>query len=1158
MASNIDPLTSFLSNTENGTNSVKSMYTASMITQNNAPSTGPLPFQTKPFIFSPSTNPIITTPSTPVTTSVPSFKPNGQAIYGINIDLTVANQTNFGSTVDPNTPVLPKPTPSPNPSDDTYTCGYPVEPITTVGPNDPNTCVNPINPITTDDPTNLSVCLFDPFHPSVKDHDIISIICPLHEPPTPAITFSCSPLFTVVKNVLTRSTQFIQVESSTEMTGSQGSTPVTETTATSVQSSTVQSVTQETTVSPVINFEWPSCLQPCLLKKIAVKMMSCNSQYDPIVAHQITESIFREISTYSWEAKAVLALGAFAMEFGHFSYLQYQIRQSITDIAFLKSLGTLRNMTSSVFTDSPYTQLIQIQKIIGMTMEVMDIYFQLTENSGPNIIATIQQTLPIKLELVCYWITLTVVACATQLNTLTCCPCELKLDYLEPYTVKIQSIHETLVAANRYSMFCNKLPDITDVVELLKAMFSTQNNESPLLACPAQDPVKFEDLSKNKVLLLISGLNIPGPDIDRIKTHYNIIEQGSTQAWKIVWVPIVDQCNSQVLEEFHAVRSKMQWWAIDAKIVAQTVGIRYIKDQQWDYDGKTTLVVLNERGQVENLDAFPLLSCVPPEAIVPGPIIDFKKEEEMLQQVWLKAVVANMGVDHYVKQMENTEKYTFFYGGTDQMIQEFVTIVTSLSSSAMTSAGISIEKHCVNEQSTQFWNGVQHIYMRAEYKKMVTLTTEIQRLLSCKNMEGWVLLCQGSRVVVVTHVTRMVHVLTGLISIHNQIQKTNFTQIIRHFYDEVIRNHGPPPCVFEIPCIGGGRKIEQKPCHDCPCGMRIRIIYECAHETFTTLVQNHRVIYSNTTTTSVDGYNQQVISDANSSMFKIPGFMNTPSTILQRNNIPGNMNASHVVASTKMMNNSSLVANHQGFFFDALMQFLSDALNKNDFELWCIIAWSLWMDYNKNIAVHGWYCENPELILEGATLWLEEFQRLRAREELENQETPVLKRWIPPRRGQLKMNVDAATTPALGFIGVGAVIRDEFGVIHGAFSRRIQGNFGAYLAECSALREGLSFAEKNGIVISTVETDSRNVVAAVRVHNYLALEIPILSDVCSLLFQLGNVSCIFISRQANNVAHNLARLALSTLVDISWFGKTPECLSKFVLDAIDDDIVTGC
>ena len=157
------------------------------------------------------------------------------------------------------------------------------------------------------------------------------------------------------------------------------------------------------------------------------QIMSCGDQCEPKVAHKTTMSILSELSSYSWEAKAVLTLAAFAMEFGHFSWLFYetQIPQpaNFLDQEFIKSLGTLKRVfvfaSSSEMLKQPLAliELKLLKDLIITSLQVIETFFKVEKLSSRHDLKG-QSALPI--PIVVYWIIATVVACGSRVTSLTC------------------------------------------------------------------------------------------------------------------------------------------------------------------------------------------------------------------------------------------------------------------------------------------------------------------------------------------------------------------------------------------------------------------------------------------------------------------------------------------------------------------------------------------------------------------------------------------------------------------------------------------------------------------------------------------------------------------------------------------------------------------
>ncbi|GMN66693.1 hypothetical protein TIFTF001_035757 [Ficus carica] len=154
--------------------------------------------------------------------------------------------------------------------------------------------------------------------------------------------------------------------------------------------------------------------------------------------------------------------------------------------------------------------------------------------------------------------------------------------------------------------------------------------------------------------------------------------------------------------------------------------------------------------------------------------------------------------------------------------------------------------------------------------------------------------------------------------------------------------------------------------------------------------------------------------------------------------------------------------------------------------------------------------------------------------------------WLPPQPGYLKLNIDASVFPGSDHIGIGAAIRDEKGSILGAVAKSVEGFFSPFLAECLALREGLSFAKEIECVNLEVETDAINVVSAVMENQELSMEGPILEDVKQLLAQLQGTGIHHVCWSANLVAHLLARFGFNSNCTNIQISETPTVVSNAV------------
>ncbi|KAL5851954.1 hypothetical protein ACOSQ3_007072 [Xanthoceras sorbifolium] len=108
-------------------------------------------------------------------------------------------------------------------------------------------------------------------------------------------------------------------------------------------------------------------------------------------------------------------------------------------------------------------------------------------------------------------------------------------------------------------------------------------------------------------------------------------------------------------------------------------------------------------------------------------------------------------------------------------------------------------------------------------------------------------------------------------------------------------------------------------------------------------------------------------------------------------------------------------------------------------------------------------------------------------------------------------------------MGVGAVFRDDSGLVIAAFSKPFEGFFDPELGEFLALRAGLLFTKSSAGPAGAI-----------------------LDNILSLCVDVGVLKCQAIPRACNGVAHTLASLAFSSVKEQIWLGVNPSCISSLL------------
>ncbi|KAL5570777.1 hypothetical protein UlMin_020374 [Ulmus minor] len=155
--------------------------------------------------------------------------------------------------------------------------------------------------------------------------------------------------------------------------------------------------------------------------------------------------------------------------------------------------------------------------------------------------------------------------------------------------------------------------------------------------------------------------------------------------------------------------------------------------------------------------------------------------------------------------------------------------------------------------------------------------------------------------------------------------------------------------------------------------------------------------------------------------------------------------------------------------------------------------------------------------------------------------------WQPPKVGFVKVNSDAAWCSNKKKFGLGSIIRDYSGKVLGSLAMSISSSVSVAVAESWALEKGASLAKQMGFSAVILESDCLGVTKALDTKTLHDSDISYVFDsiyeICNG-FDMYNFS--YIPRTGNQVAHSLARLALSLENIQLWPSGVPESLTPLV------------
>ena len=141
-------------------------------------------------------------------------------------------------------------------------------------------------------------------------------------------------------------------------------------------------------------------------------------------------------------------------------------------------------------------------------------------------------------------------------------------------------------------------------------------------------------IRKKNVYLFISTLDITEEEISVLRPVYDHTK--TTDQYKIVWIPIVEQWTEQLRKKFEILKTKMPWLVVQH--FGTIAGYRYVKEE-WHFKKMPMVVTLNPQGKVLHTNAFHLIHAYGMKAF-PFTTVD---EERIDREVhWVGSVVGDI------------------------------------------------------------------------------------------------------------------------------------------------------------------------------------------------------------------------------------------------------------------------------------------------------------------------------------------------------------------------------------------------------------------------------------------------------------------------------------------------------------------------------------
>ncbi|KAL5829285.1 hypothetical protein ACOSQ3_018753 [Xanthoceras sorbifolium] len=510
-------------------------------------------------------------------------------------------------------------------------------------------------------------------------------------------------------------------------------------------------------------------------------------------AHATTLGIFNILGSYAWDSKVVLAMAAFALNYGEFWVVAqlYPTNSLAKSVALLKQLPEILERADTL--KSKFEALSNLIKamldVAKCIVEFKELPSQYITPDTPEMV-----TATAHIPTAVYWTIRSIVACAAQIMGLVGMGHESIVSTAEAWELsslahKVNSIHTHL--KNQLNL-CYKIIDEKrhieayqalvrlmetlhiDNMKVLRALIYAKDDQLPLYESTNRRRVSLDVLRRKNVLLLISDLDVSNDELFILEQMYQESRQHPTRTesqYEVVWMPIVDRTTPWTeakQQQFESLQNMMSWYSIHHPSMVDPAVIRYVKEF-WHFNKRPVLVVLDLQGKVVNTNALHMMWIWGSLAF---PFTSAREEALWREESWRLELLADT-VDTAIPLWIAEEKFVCLYGGEDM---EWIRKFTMTAQAVAKVAGIQLELLYVGKSNPKekvrknmstiaveklshtlqqipliwfFWVRLESMWhSKMKYGKSAEndrIMQEIVTMLSFDGSDqGWAVICRGS------------------------------------------------------------------------------------------------------------------------------------------------------------------------------------------------------------------------------------------------------------------------------------------------------------------------------------------------------------------------------------------------------------------------------
>ncbi|GAU43413.1 hypothetical protein TSUD_398900, partial [Trifolium subterraneum] len=229
--------------------------------------------------------------------------------------------------------------------------------------------------------------------------------------------------------------------------------------------------------------------------------------------------------------------------------------------------------------------------------------------------------------------------------------------------------------------------------------------------------------------------------------------------------------------------------------------------------------------------------------------------------------------------------------------------------------------------------------------------------------------------------------------------------------------------------------------------------------------------------------------------------------------------------------------------------FILQSLNKEQQEIFSVLLWSIWK--RRNAKVWDNITESNTNVYERAQHLLTSWKHAQQTRSYANTPQPVQQRtnWEKPSQGRCKCNIDASFSSTHNKVGIDTCIRDDQGRYMAAKIEWLEPILDVEIGEAMGLFSAVKWMDELWLSDVDFEMDCKRVVDCLHSSRTYNSDLGDILRDCRVILatNLVNSHVKFIRRQANEVAHRLAREATS-LASFHIFIDIPTCIYDIIMN----------